>query len=78
MSILEQIREAIATTLDIDPAEVTATSSDKTLPAWDSLAHVNLMVALEDTFDIQLEPEDFPKLNSVPGIVEHLASLGIQ
>lgn len=77
MSVLEQLREAIATTLNVDPSEVTEASSDKTLPAWDSLAHVNLMVALEDTFDIQLEPEDFPKLNSVQGILAHLAALGI-
>ena len=38
---------------------------------------MNLMVALEDSFDIELEPEDFPKLTSVAAICEHLERLGV-
>lgn len=78
MNTPEQLRELIAITLKIDPAIVTETSGAKTIPAWDSLAHVNLMVALEQTFDIELEPEDFPRLTSVPAILSHLACLGIR
>jgi acyl carrier protein len=34
------------------------------------------MVALEDTFDIRLEPEDFPKLTSIKAILAHLRAAG--
>ncbi|MBX3686339.1 MAG: acyl carrier protein [Rhodocyclaceae bacterium] len=77
MSVYESLREILASTLKTDVANIDKASSVKTLPAWDSLAHVNLMVALEDSFDIELEPEDFPKLTSVAAICEHLERLGV-
>jgi len=36
------------------------------------MAQVNLMIALEQSFDIELEVEDFMKLNSVQAIVNYL------
>jgi acyl carrier protein len=44
--------------------------------AWDSLAHVNLMMGLEQTFDLFLEVEDFTQLTSVPAILEYLKEQG--
>ncbi len=44
------------------PDKITRETSDKDLVAWDSLAHVNLMMGLEQTFDLSLEVEDFPDL----------------
>lgn len=29
---------------------------------WDSLGHLNLILALEEEFDIEIYPEEFPKL----------------
>ncbi len=72
MSAFEQLQEAIADTLNIDANTINESSSADTLPAWDSLGHVNLMVALEDTFDVELEVEDFPKLTSVAAILAYL------
>jgi acyl carrier protein len=34
-------------------------------------------MTLEQTFDIALEVEDFPRLDSVPAIIEHLKGQGI-
>jgi len=31
---------------------------------WDSLQHLNLILALEEEFDIEITPEDFSKLYS--------------
>ena len=30
--------------------------------AWDSLNHLNLIIAIENKFDINIPPDDFPKL----------------
>ena len=76
MDLFEEIQYVIATTLKVSPVKITRETSDKDLAAWDSLAHVNLMMSLEQTFDLFLEVEDFPKLTSVPAILEYLKEQG--
>ncbi|MFO1428796.1 MAG: acyl carrier protein [Candidatus Competibacteraceae bacterium] len=78
MTIFEQLRDIIATTLKVPVEKITDSTKDEDLAAWDSLGHVNLMMALEQTFDILIEVEDFPTLNSVQGIVRYLAEHGIE
>ena len=76
MELFEKIQNLIASTLKVPPDRVTRETSDKDLVAWDSLAHVNLMMSLEQTFDLFLEVEDFTQLTSVPAIVEYLREQG--
>jgi acyl carrier protein len=76
MDLFEQIQYMIATTLRVSPDKITRESSDKDLVSWDSLAHVNLMMSLEQTFDLFLEVEDFAKLTSVPAILEYVRGQG--
>jgi acyl carrier protein len=56
---------------------ITASTVQTDIAAWDSLGHVNVMMALEQTFDIMLDVEDFARLNSVPAIVAYLRDQGI-
>ncbi|MFM9916856.1 MAG: acyl carrier protein [Rhizobacter sp.] len=73
MSILfERLQATMATTLRIPAARLTPTTTNEDLPAWDSLGHVNLMMALEQTFDLYIEVEDFEGLHSVPAILDYL------
>jgi acyl carrier protein len=76
MDLFEKIKFTIATTLKLAPNKITRESSDKDLAGWDSLAHVNLMMSLEQTFDLFLEVEDFAKLTSVPAILKYLREQG--
>jgi acyl carrier protein len=76
MDSFEKIQYVIATTLKVSADKITKETSDEDLAAWDSLAHVNLMMSLEQTFDLFLEVEDFPKLTSVPAILEYLREQG--
>ena len=76
MDLFEKIQYVIATTLKVSPDKITRETSDQGLAAWDSLAHVNLMMSLEQTFDLFLEVEDFPKLTSVPAILQYLREQG--
>ena len=62
MDLFEKTRNVIATTLKVALEKITRETSDRDLAAWDSLAHVNLMMSLEQTFDLFLEVEDFPDL----------------
>lgn len=78
MTIFEQLREAIAATLKVPTDSVTEVTRDEDLTAWDSLGHINLMMALEQTFDLSLEVEDFEKLRSVPAMIEYLKGQGFE
>jgi acyl carrier protein len=77
MALFEQLQAVIATTLKLPAAKITETSKNEDFSAWDSLGQVNLMIALEQTFGVYLDVEDFPKLTSVPAILQYLRQQGI-
>ena len=77
MSVLTQVQELIATTLKVPVEKIAPTTRNEDLAAWDSLGQVNLMMALEQTFDVYIEAEEFVRLNSVPAILEFLKRNGI-
>lgn len=77
MNTFERLQDAIAQTLEVPPASVGPDTKATDIAAWDSLGHVNLMMSLEQTFDVQLDVEDFPTLTSVPAILAFLKARGI-
>ena len=40
--------------------------------AWDSLKHMELMLSIEETFNITLDPEDFATMTSVQSCTEQI------
>ncbi len=77
MTTFNQIQETIAATLNISPSLIKEDTKDIDVTAWDSLGHVNIMMSLEQTFDVFLEVEDFAELKSVPAIVDYLRGQGL-
>jgi len=77
MNGFEKLQNAIATTLKVPAGKINEKSRKEDLPQWDSLAHLNLMMAIEQTFDVALEVEDFDRLTSVPAIIEVLEREGV-
>ena len=77
MTTFEKLQQTIGATLKLPPAKITATTRDQDLPAWDSLGQVNLIMALEQEFGVQVEIEEFGELNSVPAILVYLGKPGI-
>lgn len=73
MNLTDRVRATIAATLKVPQEAITTTLRDEDLPEWDSMGHVNLMMALEQTFDLYLEVDDFESLKSVPAILDFLA-----
>jgi len=65
------LAEVMKNVLDID--SVSADDSMKTIPSWDSLRHLNLIMALEEHFGVNFEPEEMPELNSVRALSEAIA-----
>ena len=72
MKNLEKLVEIMSPLLKIPPDRIDLNTQAEDLAAWDSLAHVNLMMAIEQNFDLMLEVEDFQNLVSVKAILEYL------
>lgn len=74
MSAFEQLKDIMASTLQVSPETITETVTMDDIEEWDSLGHVHIMVALEQAFDLYMDVEDFAELQSVPAILAFLAS----
>lgn len=66
----DEIFELISDLFDVDLQEVSLDSSPDTLPAWDSLGHMRLMAAIEETFRLTLSPEEQVDMLTVDLVVE--------
>lgn len=77
MSLFDTLQATLAATLKVPAAKITPTTRDEDIPAWDSLGQVNLIMALEQTFDLYIEVEEFGNLNSVPAILGFLGKQGV-
>jgi acyl carrier protein len=55
----------VAQIFQVPLEELTPNSSPDTIESWDSLAHLNLVLALEQEFGIQFTPEEIEELLSV-------------
>ena len=59
----ERLIEVFVSTLGVTAVEAEA-AAFKTTRQWDSVGHVNLMNAVEEAFDISLEPDDIMDFKS--------------
>ena len=75
MADIQHIRSTIAQTFKLSIERVPPDAAMETLTEWDSVGHVNLMMAIEQEFDIYLEVEDFARLTSVGAIATYLDSV---
>jgi acyl carrier protein len=62
---------ALPSTFDVTNAE-----SSK-LRQWDSVAHLQLVIAIEDAFGVRLTPADVIELKSYSGAIEILQRHGV-
>ena len=52
--------------------ELTDGDSMDTVLLWDSMGHVELMIAIEKTFNISVRPEDIFELTSIGAVKQYL------
>ena len=67
-SVGNDVRQVVADVLGL--TSVVDTTSTSTIDTWDSVQHLNLMVALEERFAMEFEPEEVEGMRSVAAIVE--------
>ncbi len=64
-TILSKTQDLVAQIFGIDRALVLPESTPETIETWDSLQHLNLVLALEQEFHVQFTPEEIEQLQSV-------------
>ncbi len=60
----------------IDVNGLSDADSPETIPNWDSVAHIQLIMALEAEFDVQFDPDEIGELASVGVIRQHIEATG--
>jgi len=60
----KDMRQIFTEELDISEDRVVATLEYNTVPEWDSIAHMRLVAALEDKFDIMIDIDDVIEMST--------------
>lgn len=62
----DKLKAVMAAMLDIDVSKVGPATSTDTVVQWDSLRHMNLIIALEEAFGISVPDDEVATLTSYP------------
>ena len=60
----EKLKNVIATTFNVAPEIIKDELKYRDIPQWDSLAHMKLVAALEEAFDVMFETEQVLDMSS--------------
>ena len=75
---VDRLAQAVAEVLDVTPETLSEESSPATIPSWDSLGHLNLIIALEQEFGVRLSAEDILTMRSIGSIRRILHHAGVE
>lgn len=64
----------LSATLNLPAESLDATASRRTLAQWDSLRHMQLMLALEDQFGVEFSDSEIAKLDSAAAVIAAIAA----
>lgn len=65
----EDVREIAADIFQVPSKRINLQSSPDTIESWDSLQQLNLILALEQSFGFEFEPEDMERMTSIEKIL---------
>ena len=66
----DKLKKMLSALLGIDEEEINMKTSQETIEGWDSLKQMNIIVAIEEEFDIQLEEEESILTDSYQAFLE--------
>ena len=68
----DRVRGVLAEVLAVDAASLPEDAAADSVEGWDSLRHLELMLALEREFGVRIPAESFLELASLPAIEDYL------
>lgn len=70
MNVSEQIRTMASDIFGVPADKITPASTPETIETWDSIQHLNLVLALEEKFGLQLSPEEIEQMKSIGDVIK--------
>jgi len=71
-ALLDELRGIFAEIFHVQASDVGPETQFGELPQWDSMGHMDLMVALETKYGIEISAETISQLISIPAIIAHI------
>jgi acyl carrier protein len=75
-TIAERVCRVVADVLGVPSDKVDLSTSHKTVDEWDSMAMINMLMALESEFQISISVEEAAKLVSVAAAIAVVQEAG--
>ncbi|MCC8137577.1 MAG: acyl carrier protein [Clostridiales bacterium] len=76
--MLEKLFDIIAEQLNVEKEELSAATSFKDDLGADSLDLFELVMALEEEYDIEIPSEDLEQMTTIQSVVDYLKTKGIE
>jgi acyl carrier protein len=70
--ILERVSQIVGGTLDVEDLSLSPSMTAEDVPGWDSLAHVQIMVAIEQAFKIRFRTGEIAAIANVGDLVKRV------
>jgi acyl carrier protein len=64
-STFEQVQAIASDIFGLPASKINPNSSPETIENWDSMQHLNLVLAIEEKFGVQLSPEEIEQIKSL-------------
>lgn len=72
-SIEKKVIGVVARTLDVPESSLSSGTKSTDIPQWDSLGHLRICMALEETFGIKVGLEEMEQMQTVDAIIRKLS-----
>lgn len=72
--VFERVQRIMSDLFGLPLEQISACTSPEDISSWDSVQNLNLILALEQAFTVQFEPEEFDRMRNVGEIVGVLGS----
>lgn len=73
----DRLKQILSSTLNVPEEQIREESSVENVEAWDSLAHLNIILSLEQSFGISISPEEAIEMTSLTSMRKKLRELGL-
>ena len=72
-STSERITKIMAEVMEVDESSINQDTNPDNMPQWDSLSHVQILLAIEKEFNVTISPEEgIENMNSFEDILNFL------
>jgi acyl carrier protein len=72
-----RVTKVFSEVLGVSPSQITDETSPDNTPQWDSMAAMNLVVAIEDEFDVRLSTAEIVSMRNVAIVRKVLSTKGV-